>query len=112
MKLSYIVKDNEHFDNIKEILKTKFEISDRLLLKLKKLNKIFLNNSPTNIKAPVNSNDIVEISLDFDEDSTNIVPTKMNLKIVFEDDYLLVLNKPAGYPIHPSMQHYEDSIYC
>lgn len=110
MKLSYTVKDNEHFDNIKEILKTKFEISDRLLLKLKKLNKIFLNNSPTNIKAPVNSNDIVEISLDFDEDSTNIVPTKMNLKIIFEDDYLLVLNKPAGYPIHPSMQHYEDSI--
>ena len=110
MKLSYTVKDNEHFDNIKEILKTKFEISDRLLLKLKKSNKIFLNKLPVNIKVPVNSNDTVEISLDFDEDSTNIIPTKMNLKIVFEDDYLLVLNKPAGYPIHPSMQHYEDSI--
>lgn len=110
MKLSYTVKDNEHFDNIKEILKTKFEISDRLLLKLKKSNKIFLNSSPVNVKAPVNSNDIVEIFLDFEEDNTNIVPVKMNLKIVFEDDYLLVLNKPAGYPIHPSMLHYEDSI--
>lgn len=110
MRLKYVVKKEEHFDNIKEILKTKLEISDRLLLKLKKENLIFLNNTPCNIKSPVNSNDIVEISLDYDEDNTNIIPTKMNLKILFEDDYMLVLNKPAGYPIHPSILHYEDSI--
>ena len=110
MNLKYVVKKEDHFDNVKEVLKTKFEISDRLLLKLKKNNLIFLNNSVVNIKAPVNSNDIVEISLDYDEDNTNIVPTKMDLKIIFEDDWLLILNKPAGYPIHPSMQHFEDSI--
>jgi len=110
LKLSYIVKSDEHFDNIKEVLKTKFEISDRLLLKLKKNNLIFLNNTIANIKEPVNPNDIVEISLDYEEDNTNIVPKQMDLKIVFEDDWLLVLNKPAGYPIHPSMLHYEDSI--
>lgn len=110
MKLSYKIKNDEHFDNIREVLKTKFEISDRLLLKLKKNSLILLNNQPCNIKLPVNSNDIVEISLDYPEDNTNIVPTKINLEIVFEDDWLLVLNKPAGHPIHPSMLHYEDSI--
>lgn len=110
MKLSYTIKSNEHFDNIKEVLKTKFEISDRLLLKLKKNNLIFLNNTVANIKSPVNLHDVVEISLDYPEDNTNIIPVKMDLKIIFEDDWLLVLNKPAGYPIHPSMQHYEDSI--
>lgn len=110
MKLKYVVKKDEHFDNIKEVLKTKFEISDRLLLKLKKNNLIFLNGSVANIKEPINSNDMVEISLDYDEDNTNIVPVKMDLKIVFEDDWLLILNKPAGYPIHPSMLHFEDSI--
>lgn len=110
MKLSYTIKSNEYFDNIKEVLKTKFEISDRLLLKLKTNNKIFLNGKATNIKTPVNSNDIVEILMDFDEDNTNIVPTKMKLNILFEDDSLLILNKPAGFPIHPSMLHFEDSI--
>lgn len=110
MKLKYIVKNNEQFDNLKEVLKTKFEISDRLLTKLKKNNLIFINNCVANIKSPVNPNDIVEISLDYNEDNTNIIPTKMDLKIVFEDDYLLILNKPAGYPIHPSMLHFEDSI--
>ena len=49
MKLSYQIQPTEHFDNIKEVLKIKFEISDRLLLKLKTNNKIFLNNIPTNI---------------------------------------------------------------
>ncbi len=34
----------------------------------------------------------------------------MELNILFEDDYLLILNKPAGFPIHPSINHYEDSI--
>ena len=48
--------------------------------------------------------------LDFDEDNNNIVPTKMKLNILYEDDYLLILNKPAGFPIHPSMLHFEDSI--
>ena len=110
MKLKYVIKNDDCFDNLKEVLKTKFEISDRLLTKLKKSNLILLNNSVVNIKSPVNSNDVVEISLDYNEDNTNIVPTKMNLKIVFEDDSLLVLNKPAGYPIHPSMLHFEDSI--
>lgn len=110
MKLTYQVKENDHFDNIKEILKTKFEISDRLLTKLKKNNLIFVNNSIANIKAPVNSSDIVKISLDYEEDNTNIVSKKMVLKIVFEDDAILVINKPAGLPVHPSMLHYEDSL--
>ena len=69
MKLAYIVKKDESFDNIKEVLKTKFEISDRLLLKLKSNNKIFLNGNETNVKTPVKSNDIIEIMLDFDEDN-------------------------------------------
>ena len=110
MNLKYEINENEHFDNVKEVLKTKFEISDRLLTKLKKKGLIFLNNSVANIKSPVKSNDIIEISFDYDEDNTNIVPTKIDLKIVFEDDSLLVLNKPAGSPIHPSMLHFEDSI--
>ena len=110
MKLSYTIKNNENFDNVKEVLKTRFEISDRLLLKLKNNNKIFLNNSSCGIKADVHSNDTIEVHLDFKEDNSNIVATKMQLNIIYEDDYLLILNKPAGIPIHPSMQHYEDSL--
>lgn len=48
--------------------------------------------------------------MNFIETSDNIVPTKMDLNIVFEDDYLLVINKPAGIPVHPSCNYYENSL--
>ena len=34
----------------------------------------------------------------------------MNLNIIFEDDWLLVVNKPARIAIHPSVLHYSDSL--
>ena len=34
----------------------------------------------------------------------------MNLNIIYEDDAYLVINKPAGMPVHPSMDHFTDSI--
>lgn len=109
MKLSYIV--DQSFYNIKEILKAKFEISDRTLLKLKLNNKILINSNPcTNIKQQIKIGDTVEVLFDYEEDNSNIIPTKMDLNILYEDEWLLILNKQARFPIHPSMLHYEDSL--
>lgn len=46
----------------------------------------------------------------FNEVCENIVPTKMSLDIIYEDDYLLVLNKPPNLCIHPSMTHFTDTL--
>ena len=110
MKISYIIKKEDNFENLKELIKTQFQISDRLFLKLKKNNKIYLNNSNTCLWKPLEINDLVEILIDFEEDNSNIPSTKMNLDIIYEDDAFLVINKPAGIPVHPSMQHYSDSL--
>ena len=110
MKLSYTIKKEDNFENLKELIKTQFQISDRLFLKLKKNNKIYLNNSNTCLWKPLEINDLVEIFIDFEEDNSNIPSTKMNLDIIYEDDAFLVINKPAGIPVHPSMQHYSDSL--
>lgn len=110
MKLSYTIKKEDNFENLKELIKTQFQISDRLFLKLKKNNKIYLNNSNTCLWKPLEINDLVEIFIDFEEDNSNIPSTKMNLDIIYEDDAFLVTNKPAGIPVHPSMQHYSDSL--
>ena len=104
MKLTYTIKENESFDNIKHILKAKFEISDRLLTKLKKDNRILLNGVSSNIYSKVNCGDVVEVLLDFEEKSENIVPKKMDLNIIYEDEFLLVINKPAGIPVHTHLR--------
>ena len=110
MRLTYTVKENDTYKTLKEVLKAYFKISDRLLLKLKKNDKILLNSEITYMHHPIKSNDIIEVFLDLEEDNSNIVPTKMDLDIIYEDESYIVVNKPAGIPIHPSMEHYEDSL--
>ena len=109
MNFKYIV-NSDKYSNVKELLKVKFKFSERMIIKLKKEKRIFLNNSPVYISAPLNIHDVIQIDMDFVETADNIQPTQMNLKIIYEDEYLLHLNKPAGLPIHPSANHFSDSL--
>ncbi len=108
MKLAYI--NSSKYSNVKEVLKAEFSMSDRLLLKLKKLDKIYLNGNVTSVNHPVLENDLIECYLDYEEDNSNIVPTEMPLNIIYEDEAYIVVNKPASIPVHPSMDHYTDSL--
>ena len=54
--------------------------------------------------------DTVSVLIDFEEDNSNIVASNIPLNIIYEDDYLLVLNKPANIAIHPSILHFDNSL--
>ena len=110
MILQYRVIDNK-FYNLKEILKVHFQLSDNLITKLKQNRKILLNSEFTYLDHLVKINDFVEVDLDLEESSENIVPNpNIELDIVFEDDSILIVNKSAGIPVHPSMNHFTDSL--
>lgn len=110
MDLVYTILDNK-FSNIKEIVKSEFHISDRLLRKLKQNSKIHLNNSPISVNYNnIHTGDIISVDLNFDEEYDNILPTKMPLDILYEDNYLLVVNKEPNTPVHPSCNHFSDSL--
>ena len=108
MRLAYV--NSSKYSNVKEVLKAEFSMSDRLLLKLKKLDKIYLNGNVTSVNHPVLENNLIECYLDYEEDNSNIVPTEMPLNIIYEDEAYIVVNKPAGIPVLPSMDHYTDSL--
>lgn len=110
MELKYVVKEDNKYVNLREVLKAYFNISDRLLLKLKKSEKILLNGSPTFLDKNLSADDEIIVNLDFEENDSNIVPTKMSLDILYEDDSYIVINKASNTPVHPSMLHYEDSL--
>lgn len=107
MELRYIVNNEQ---NINFILKNELNISSRLLYKLIKNQNIFLNNIPCDTRNSALLGDVITVNFDYEEDNSNIIHTKMDLDIVFEDDWLLVVNKPAGIAIHPSVLHYSDSL--
>ena len=54
--------------------------------------------------------DFLTVTLLEEESSENIVPIPMSLSIVYEDADLIILNKPANTPIHPSVNHYENTL--
>jgi len=110
MRLEYKVKKEDCFQTVLEILKCKFCISDRLLVKLKKNQMIFLNEENVFPNTKINIDDIVSINILFEEDNSNILPTEMKLDIIYEDEAYIVINKPNGIPVHPSMDHYTDSL--
>lgn len=109
MKLEYI-KNSTKYTIIKEVLKNHFGISNRLLLKLKQEKQILKNSQIANVNDEINLNDKITVLIDFDEKSENIVANKMHLEIIFEDEAMLIINKPAGLPVHPSILHFDDSL--
>ena len=109
MDLKYTVNNNK-YSNIKQVLREEFNISSRLLIKLRNANHIYINNKIATCIETLKINDIIEVDLNFIEDNSNIIPTKMNLKVLYEDEYMIIINKPDGIAVHPSILHFDTSL--
>lgn len=85
--------------------------SSQALITLKKVpGSILLNGERVYINRTLNAGDILTVTIHENSSSENIVPVELPLDIVYEDEDLLVINKAAGMPIHPSLNHYNDSL--
>ena len=110
MILKIIVNENDSSKTINEIINQKFDLSNRLFNKLIRDKRIFVNDKNMDTRLKASENDKITIDLNYDEDNSNIVSKQMDLDIVYEDEGMLIINKPSGIAIHPSIRHYEDSI--
>lgn len=54
--------------------------------------------------------DVVTVSLPEPPRDTDVKPENIPLNIVFEDDHLLVVNKPAGMVVHPAYQNWTGTL--
>lgn len=108
MLLKYIVEDNK---NLRSILKDELNISSRLFNKIK--NKyVFVNGEYAIYYRDLNVNDVVEVDFSYDDDNYNNIVSNPDIKfeIVYEDDWLLIVNKGVNLPVHPSLNHYDISL--
>ena len=110
MELKYIIKNEDSNLTINQILQSKLHISNRLRQQLIKEHLIFCNDNLCDTRNIANLGDVIKINFDNEEDNSNIVPTKIDLDILFEDEWILIVNKPSVIPIHPSMLHFTDSL--
>lgn len=110
MELKYVVNDLSCYKNVRQVLKNEFNMSNRLITKLKQNKSIFLNNEEIYLDKQLSTGDVIKCKINFNECSENILPIKMNLNIIYEDDYFLIIDKPPNIPVHPSILHYDNSL--
>ena len=116
---SYRISEQEEGLTIGQFLKNK-GYSHPMLVHLKKTERgIVLNGEWSYVYIKLKKGDVLDISLMETGSSENIPLTAITLDsfmkmVVYEDEDILVLNKPAGLPVHPSMGHHEDTLanYC
>lgn len=116
---SYSITEQEEGLTIGQFLKNK-GYSHPMLVHLKKTERgIVLNGEWSYVYIELKKGDVLDINLLENESSENIpltpIPYEAFMKmVIYEDEDILVMNKPAGLPVHPSMGHHEDTLanYC
>ena len=108
--LQYRIAESDTYSNIHELLKA-HGYSSTVIRHLKETeNGIQRNGVWARVYEPFASGDTVTILLTEEASSENIAPTPLPLDIVYEDEDLLIINKPAGMPIHPSQGNYDNTL--
>ncbi len=71
---------------------------------------IRVNEQPVKPNYKVRPADVITVSLPEPPRDTEVVPEDIPLDIVYEDEHLLVVNKPAGMVVHPAHQNWTGTL--
>lgn len=85
---------------LSSFLKEEMKMSTGLVNRLKWQEKIFVNGVPRHNDYQVKAGDVITALLD--EEEPNYPPQEGSFTIVYEDEHLMAVDKPAGMLIHPS----------
>ncbi len=75
-----------------------------------KSNCVLVNGSPVKPNYKVKPLDVISIVLPTPPRDTEVLPEDIPLDIIYEDDDLLVVNKPAGMVVHPAYANYTGTL--
>lgn len=109
-KLNYMITDEFHNKTIEQFLKAQ-EFPHQAIVQLKKTQEgICLNGIWAYVNEKLVTGDLLSLTLIEDEADTSIMPLYVPLSILYEDEDLIVLDKSANMPVHPSMNHHEGTL--
>ena len=97
---------------VKDVARSLLSLSSTRLKKAKRVpGGVRVNGQDVFVTHVVRAGDEVSILIEQEGAvSAGVVPTPGEVDVVYEDEHLLVLNKPANMPVHPSAGHYDDSL--
>lgn len=97
-------------ERIDKFLAQNLDKSRSLVQKLIKDELVLVNGEVVKTNYSVADGDEIDVKQLDVVDNANIIPQPMDLDIVYEDEDLLVINKPSGLVVHPAPGHYQDTL--
>ncbi len=117
MIIQYTATKYDENKKLKDILYKRMYVSKELIKKLKYLNCIFVNNTNEYMNYIIQENDEITVNLDKYNELNDkeafedkFVLVDKPLDILYEDEYLLIVNKPSNMPTHPSSDNYDNTL--
>ena len=95
----YIVPNNTETMPVKDFLRRQAGLSLTLWRKVKHSGTVLLNGQPTHPHALAYPGSIITVTW---PEETSMSPEPLPLTVLFEDDYIIVIDKPAGMLVHPA----------
>lgn len=106
--LTYPVPPEMEGERVSTLLRRGLGCSGRFIKQVK-AGGLTLSGRPVILSDRASAGDILRVQLPEDPPS-DILPVARPLDILWEDEYLLVVNKPAGVSVHPGPDHHEDTL--
>lgn len=106
----HIVQPEEAGLQVRGILRSVMEISYSAMKSAKWGGRILVNGEPARVDLKVRAGDIVSVEWRTREPAYHLDPYRIKLDIVYEDEYLLIINKPAPLASQSSTGHPDDSL--
>ena len=75
---------------------------------IRSLDYVYINDKEYRLWMEVNENDILDVPIK--EEKSDVIPTKGNIDILYEDSYILIVNKKNKMSSQPNVGHYTDSL--
>lgn len=108
--ITYQITEADASLSIEQYLKNS-RYSSQCIKELKKMpESILLNDRWEYMRTIINTGDTLTVHVQETDSSEKIPPVEMPLDIIYEDEDIMVINKPADMPIHPSLNNYYNSL--
>lgn len=108
--LEVVVEAMDAGKEVRTVLERRLGVSRKLLSQVKLTEHgLTLNEERVYTSAKVSVGDVIRLRMEREE-SNDILPEDIPIEIVYEDDSLLIVNKPAGMVVHPTHGHYTGTL--
>lgn len=108
--IEYLIRESSEGLRIEQFLKRE-GYSSQNLTEIKRMPRsILVNGEHYYMREKLHAGDRLLVCINETENSRNIPPVELPLDILYEDEDIIVLNKAAGMPIHPSLNNYKNSL--